>query len=605
MLKELIVINNNIDMQAFYKITQKIKDILLADVNVHTVLFGVDNYRDLYKKAIYPVAHINPISSNFNSSQQNVVTLEISVLDQRDLSKNSPLESKWLSNDNQIDTLNTALAVLNRLCATLRWTHNDGIELLSVSEAVPVIFRELDLVDGWIINITLAIPNTVDVCIDDAIVPCNSNFMYTVDLYSCDCVVSGGANIINTEQLEIGGYYYDPVTEGKIKVLSLDGCSGVANSNIPALGGQPICADVICPIPAEPFITFTSSDFAGMLTTLGITDANDVAQWNTQLDDYWGPGVGAAFTSVVITGSTVTLHGGMDSLTILFLENLNLTAFDTNAGLPNLTYFDISFNQIPAFNPSAPLTSSTIDTLVMADNNISVFNPTYALPEGLNELGLSQNNIVTFNPTIPLPSTLTKLNLNSNQIVTFNPTIPLPNSVIHLNLQNNNIVTFNPDVLPTSLQLLILNENDIVTFNPTIPLPATLQSINLSNNPIVTFDPTIALPTSLISLILDNTLITNFNPTLGLPNLEAISINNTGLSNINVNLLQSNLNSINLVGNALSTALVDAILAKAVSLGLSTDNIVRLQGGTNGVPSATGLADKATLISNGVDVITN
>ena len=146
----------------------------MADLSVHTVLFGVDNYRDLYKKAIYPVVHINPVGSNYDSSQQNVITLEISALDQRDLS-NSEVKDKWLSNDNQIDTLNTCHAILNRLIAALRYTHNDGIEILSVTEAVPVLFRELDLVDGWLITITLAVPNTIDVCV----MPDGGSFAYT------------------------------------------------------------------------------------------------------------------------------------------------------------------------------------------------------------------------------------------------------------------------------------------------------------------------------------------------------------------------------------------------------------------------------------------
>lgn len=57
--------------------------------------------------------------------------------------------------------------------------------------------------------------------------------------------------------------------------------------------------------------------------------------------------------------------------------------------------------------------------------------------------------------------------------------------------------------------------------------------------------------------------------------------------------------------NALNQATVDAILAKAVANPACVVGVIEINGGTNSAPSASGLADKATLIGRGLTVLTN
>lgn len=148
-------------MNSYYKVTKLIKDILQANEDVHTVVHGKTEDKDLYKKSIYPLAHINPISSPFTSSQMNEFTFEIAVLDQRDLSKQD-IENKFESNDNLIDNLNTCHAVLNNLISTLRLQNNDDmIELTSVGTATPILFKDHNILDGWLVSVTLSIPNNI------------------------------------------------------------------------------------------------------------------------------------------------------------------------------------------------------------------------------------------------------------------------------------------------------------------------------------------------------------------------------------------------------------------------------------------------------------
>ena len=152
-------------MNSYHSITTLVKDILLSDEDINTCLFGLADDEDLYKKNIYPFARINPLGSNFASSQMNTFDLEITVLDQRDLSNSNELD-KFDGNDNEIDNLNTTHAVINRLITTLRQQSNDDrIELISVSTASPVLFKRNNLMDGWQVVITLGIPNDlINVC---------------------------------------------------------------------------------------------------------------------------------------------------------------------------------------------------------------------------------------------------------------------------------------------------------------------------------------------------------------------------------------------------------------------------------------------------------
>ena len=152
------------------------------------------------------------------------------------------------------------------------------------------------------------------------------------------------------------------------------------------------------------------------------------------------------------------------------------------------------------------------NTLGLGINQITEFNPTIALPTGLQYLDLTSNQITDFNPTFALPTGLQDLYLNSNQITTFNPTQPLPSGLRYLYLYNNQITTFNPtQPLPTGLQNLYLSSNQITTFNPTIPLPTGLQNLLLENNQITTFNPTQPLPTGLKNLYLNNNQITDWS----------------------------------------------------------------------------------------------
>ena len=151
-------------MNQFYLVVDLIKERLENNPNCNTIVFGKTEDKDLYKKSIYPLAHINPVSAPMGSSQVSSFSFEIACLDQRDISKSIPL-NKFDGNDNIQDNLNITFTILNDLVTWLRLQNNDyGVELTDVTDASPIIFKEHNILDGWYITITLQIRNSQSVC---------------------------------------------------------------------------------------------------------------------------------------------------------------------------------------------------------------------------------------------------------------------------------------------------------------------------------------------------------------------------------------------------------------------------------------------------------
>ena len=150
-------------MNQFYLTIDLLKQRLLNNVNVNTVIEARDGDKDLYKKNIYPLAVVNPTSADFSNSRVTFFTFEVAVLDQRDISKEPG--DKYNGNDNYVDNLNITSAIINDLVNYLRLQNNDDlIELVSVTDANKVEMSGFNLLDGWFITLKLSVPNTQNYC---------------------------------------------------------------------------------------------------------------------------------------------------------------------------------------------------------------------------------------------------------------------------------------------------------------------------------------------------------------------------------------------------------------------------------------------------------
>lgn len=75
-----------------------------------------------------------------------------------------------------------------------------------------------------------------------------SMYIYNIETYSCDsCALVAGGSISNSQSLTVGKYYYDPVADFRIKIISFLGCGTGIDHGILDSSKQDFCASIICP----------------------------------------------------------------------------------------------------------------------------------------------------------------------------------------------------------------------------------------------------------------------------------------------------------------------------------------------------------------------
>lgn len=151
-------------MKAFYELTDKIKDTLIAEPFVNTVSYGSLDDIDLNKSTIFPLSHI--IVNNATVSS-NFITFNISVLsmDVVDESKEETTDN-FIGNDNEQDILNTQLAVQNRLIALLQrgTLYADKYQVEGSVTCEPFVDRFENKLAGWVSTLDILVQNDMTVC---------------------------------------------------------------------------------------------------------------------------------------------------------------------------------------------------------------------------------------------------------------------------------------------------------------------------------------------------------------------------------------------------------------------------------------------------------
>lgn len=154
-------------MNSFHRAVRIIKDRLKpiseggTNPYVKTLIFGRTEEKDLYKKNIFPIAHIVPVSAPLGTIAMrtnaiNMFAFEVAVLEQRDLSK-APYDK--FDGDNLQDNLNITYAILQDLISYLKMVNNDlNIQLQEVNDFSPVLFKDFNLLDGWVCRFVLTVP---------------------------------------------------------------------------------------------------------------------------------------------------------------------------------------------------------------------------------------------------------------------------------------------------------------------------------------------------------------------------------------------------------------------------------------------------------------
>ena len=115
---------------------------------------------DFDKDGLFPL--VNVLFSNIDF-QTNEATFEITVLNLHHENKDAPIE-KFNTNNNLIDNLNLAYSILQTLKLKLKQRNDFDFEFVSMSNPQIVSKAFNNKLDGMIVDVTLMLPNKVNIC---------------------------------------------------------------------------------------------------------------------------------------------------------------------------------------------------------------------------------------------------------------------------------------------------------------------------------------------------------------------------------------------------------------------------------------------------------
>jgi hypothetical protein len=153
-------------MNAYYKVTEVLRDSIFADGIVNNVSTGDIFNVDLNKTTIFPLAHIivNSVSES-ESGNTNIFNISVLLMDVCDISK-AEATDLWLDNDNEQDIFNTQLEVGKRLVASLR--RGDlftlGYRLNGSASYEAFADRFENKLVGWTITLNVEAANNTTIC---------------------------------------------------------------------------------------------------------------------------------------------------------------------------------------------------------------------------------------------------------------------------------------------------------------------------------------------------------------------------------------------------------------------------------------------------------
>ena len=149
-------------MNQLYKILEKTKEVLEADIDVNTVTYGDITQIDLDKQTIYPLSHVmlNNVTSNEQVLRFNISIIAMDIVD---VTKE---EDDGYERSNEQDVLNTQLAVVNKVIQKLRIgnLYRDKYQVEGDVTLEPFTDRFENQVAGFVATFDIITDNDVDVC---------------------------------------------------------------------------------------------------------------------------------------------------------------------------------------------------------------------------------------------------------------------------------------------------------------------------------------------------------------------------------------------------------------------------------------------------------
>lgn len=157
-------------MRQYYELMDAVKEYLQQNPNVNTINEGDFFKLDLSKESIFPLLNLDVVNVEFNEhfNRYNLQVIAADIVDSNFKNKKEQV-NVFHGSTNLQDIYNTQLTVVNMLQLSLkRGSLNYEDYVLNEDEsstAVPFEQRFENLLAGWVLNVTVDIPND-EICVD-------------------------------------------------------------------------------------------------------------------------------------------------------------------------------------------------------------------------------------------------------------------------------------------------------------------------------------------------------------------------------------------------------------------------------------------------------
>ena len=145
----------------FYLVTDYIQNLFKDNEVVNTIIYARTEENDILKNNVYPMVHINPVTSPWVNRGSNIFSFEIGVLNQR-IKDNRGDKEKIDGNQNIIDNHNLTYSIINEFLTAVERDINSHIYLENVSGIEPIFLQAPNSLDGFSFTIELKIENDIE-----------------------------------------------------------------------------------------------------------------------------------------------------------------------------------------------------------------------------------------------------------------------------------------------------------------------------------------------------------------------------------------------------------------------------------------------------------
>lgn len=154
-------------MKGYYHITEKIRDIAIADGYINVVTEGDISEVDLNKQTIFPLLHIVPTNATLGPKTTTIdftlICLNVVDINNKDLRDEL---DPFFKQDNEQDVLNETLNFLNNIVSQFRRgsAYDDLFQVFGDPTAQPIRDSYTNLLAGWSLDFTVLVPNEASIC---------------------------------------------------------------------------------------------------------------------------------------------------------------------------------------------------------------------------------------------------------------------------------------------------------------------------------------------------------------------------------------------------------------------------------------------------------